>query len=79
MIVIRKESLIQTCGGCPSQWDGKTDQDGDIYIRLRHGYFYIELDNHMIYNARPEGYDGVMGTEDMIEYVNKHSTNVQIR
>jgi len=30
-------ALTQTCGMCPSQWEGTTDDGKAVYIRYRHG------------------------------------------
>ena len=67
-----------TCGACPSQWEGKTVTNGDVYIRLRHGYFYLEVDNKTLFEGHPDGFDGVMGTDEMINYVNEYSGKVKI-
>jgi hypothetical protein len=29
--------IIQTCGACPAQWEGKTADGRYVYIRYRHG------------------------------------------
>ncbi len=36
-------SIIQTCGGCPSQWEGKLDDGRMIYIRYRYGGLAINI------------------------------------
>ena len=46
MIKINKESLDQTCGACPSQWDAYTEDNEYVYIRFRHGTLSIEIDEN---------------------------------
>jgi hypothetical protein len=33
--------LVQTCTSCPSQWQGRTNTGGHIYVRFRHGELRI--------------------------------------
>lgn len=42
-VKIRLVKLEQTCYGCPSQWEGRTDNDEPIYIRYRYGYLSVDL------------------------------------
>jgi hypothetical protein len=39
--VIDVTELAQTCGACPSQWEGRTRDGGHIYVRYRHGQLRI--------------------------------------
>lgn len=73
MIFIKKDSIVQTCSGCPSQWDAETVNGDYVYIRVRHGYFRIEISDEIIFEGYPDGIDGVMSTDEMIEYVNKNN------
>ena len=41
-IVIVTE-LDHTCTACPSQWEGKTDDDRQVYVRYRWGRLSIKL------------------------------------
>ena len=34
--------MIETCGGCPSQWDGWDDEGAYYYFRYRWGYLRID-------------------------------------
>lgn len=70
-IVIPKETIEQTSFGCPSQWDAKTQERDYVYIRLRHGHFYIEVNSERVMSTSPEGFDGVMSTDEMIKHVNE--------
>lgn len=72
--------LQQTCGMCPSQWEGVADARC-IYIRFRWGHLtaeyvppdfpYSDKPNELIYsNDSLPGYDewsGVMDTDTMME------------
>ncbi|AUY54639.1 hypothetical protein EH183_32160 [Streptomyces sp. CB01881] len=40
MIIAR---VVQTCGGCPSQWDAWTTGGQYLYLRYRHGEGTVEL------------------------------------
>jgi biotin synthase-related radical SAM superfamily protein len=73
MTIIKKETIIQTCGACPSQWDAKTTDGDKVYIRVRHGYFRLEVNDVNIFDGEPDDVDGVMSTDEMIDYVNKNN------
>ena len=34
--------MVETCGGCPSQWDGWDDEGAYYYFRYRWGYLRID-------------------------------------
>ena len=38
---IKAKELKQTCAACPSQWEGRTEDDKSIYIRYRWGYLSV--------------------------------------
>lgn len=54
-----KIQLVLTCGGCPEQYDAFYDGVKIGYMRLRHGFFYVEyLGNNsrkVAYSDEPEG------------------------
>lgn len=74
MIKIKK--IINTCQGCPSQWEGTTVDNRNIYIRYRWGHLSICLrpsgeeildlsygdnwDGIMTYNALKELTEGIL-------------------
>jgi hypothetical protein len=74
-------SLVMTCSACPSQWEGKLDDERMFYARFRHGWFYISVsegptddpfdaitDNYVLeLEHEGEGHDGIMSTELMME------------
>jgi hypothetical protein len=69
---IQSDSLIETCGGCPMVWEGKTSDDKPIYIMLRWGHLRVESDDVSLFSGNPD-HDGVMGKSEMIEFVTKES------
>lgn len=73
MIVILKSSLDMTSQGCPSQWDAKTITGDNVYIRLRHGLFRLDVNDITEFWGNPDGFDGIMNTEEMIVYVTENS------
>lgn len=34
---------MRTCSACPSQWEGRTDDERLIYVRYRWGYLTISI------------------------------------
>jgi len=64
----RVVQLKRTCTACPSQWEGLTDKENDVYIRYRWGRFSVDIDNNEIFCYHSdEPLDGFMSTEDMME------------
>lgn len=63
--------LVETCGGCPEQYDAfyKGAQVG--YLRLRHGYFYAacpDVGGEVVYAAHPNG-DGCFEPDERDYYL----------
>lgn len=57
--------LIQTCGACPEQYDVYDGEEKVGYMRLRHGYFYVQYPSSggtVVYTANPRG-DGSFADE----------------
>lgn len=64
-------NLVMTCGACPEQYDAFIDNERVGYLRLRHGYFYVdfpECGGETIYDAHPKG-DGIFETEEREFYL----------
>jgi hypothetical protein len=65
--------LAQTCGACPAQWEGRTDDGGHVYIRFRFGMltagFGATLDDAVsdgLYAAQlSDGLDGCLDEPTM--------------
>ena len=68
--MMRIKNLTQTCGACPSQWEGETENGAYVFIHYRHGYLYMTVDSEMVFSKNisdnPFG-DGVMNTEEMLK------------
>ena len=41
MIVVTE--IVQTCGACPSQWEGKTADGRHVYVRYRYGFLQVGI------------------------------------
>lgn len=62
--------LIETCGGCPEQYDAMYKNKIVGYLRLRHGHFSVEYYGELIYEAYPKG-DGLFEWEEREYYLLK--------
>lgn len=62
--------LIQTCGGCPEQYDAIYNGEIVGYLRLRHGYFSVEYKGELVYEATPNG-DGIFEYTEREYYLRK--------
>lgn len=51
--------MMQTCGACPSQWEGELQDGRAVYIRFRHGWLQV--------GAGPDVDAAVRGAEDLYE------------
>lgn len=64
--------LVETCGGCPEQYDVFTEDGIQVgYLRLRHGTFRVDYPacgDEVIYLANPQG-DGVFQEDERMEYL----------
>jgi hypothetical protein len=47
--------LRETCGGCPSQWEGKTEGGQPVYIRYRYGWLSAEVNDVEIFGEQLGG------------------------
>lgn len=53
--------LVMTCMACPEQYDVFDGDEQVGYLRLRHGFFSVEVPDcggELVYQASPEG-DGI--------------------
>jgi hypothetical protein len=66
--VLRVTQLRMTCGGCPSQWEGVTDDGQSVYIRYRHGVLSCGAGETM--DAAVDASAGWYGREPL--YVGEH-------
>lgn len=71
--VYRVVELVNTCHACPSQWDGKLDDNRVLYVRFRYGWFSADLDGHTVFeSALGDGLDGHISEQDMKDLLSKH-------
>lgn len=70
--------LKQTCSFCPSQWEGRTDDDRPVYFRYRWGFLCVEMGKpgetimdvigegeYLFQEQLGDDLDGSMTTEEM--------------
>lgn len=55
--------LEQTCIACPEQYDAYIGGEILGYLRLRHGWFYAEYRDEVVYETRTKG-DGAFYDEE---------------
>ena len=64
--------LNQTCGACPEQYDALDENGRQVgYLRLRHGYFTVEVPDcggTVVYEAEPDG-DGLFDPGERQRYL----------
>jgi len=70
--------IRQTCGACPSQWEGKLSDGRYVYVRYRYGYLSISVGGPTVADAvRGEevfgqdigdGLDGFMSYEELKQH-----------
>lgn len=65
--------LEKTCYACPSQWEGRTDDGGYVYVRYRHGGLSVgfggtledAIDDDTIYREIGDGDSGFMDADEL--------------
>lgn len=81
MVLPRIATLAQTCGACPSQWEGRTAAGEHVYIRYRGGRLSLGIgpteddavgSDHAVLE-RGDPLDGVMDTGTMIALLADHA------
>jgi hypothetical protein len=69
------KTIKQTCFGCPSQWEGKTVDDHDIYIRYRGGYLRLDIDGKTECGMEVgDDFDGCIGLEEALTHMANYIT-----
>lgn len=72
-------NLVQTCFACPSQWDAKDEEGGEIYIRFRFGNLTAQrsivpggspFGDYLYDESVSDGLDGTMSEEEMLSKLN---------
>ena len=71
--VIHVAEIQQTCDSCPSQWEGKTVEGDDLYIRYRHNTWRIDLNERTLVDGttRRGQDDGTCTLEEICEWSSK--------
>jgi hypothetical protein len=77
-------TLKKTCAACPSQWEGKTADNRQIYYRFRWGGLTVTVSEpndekeyaavrgkEVFYAELSDGLDGVLSTNDMFAITKK--------
>lgn len=72
-------SLEQTCFACPSQWEGATEDNRQIYVRYRWGHLsvsvsepyddsqYAAVQGARVYDGNlGDGFDGCIDLEEVV-------------
>lgn len=59
--------LTQTCGACPSEWEGNLSDGRRIYIRFRWGYLKVNISK----NASSKTIDALYGEQFYSKFVGK--------
>lgn len=49
-LYIIKESLVQSCGGCPTQWDADTPSGEKVFVHYRNGGLSVFIDGECIHS-----------------------------
>lgn len=63
------KTYAETCGGCPTIYQGYTENDQHFYIRYRHGNFRVEINGNTVfadYHGRQA--DGIASLEEVQEW-----------
>lgn len=66
----RVVEIGQTCGACPTQWEGQDDKGRPVYARFRHGWLTVDIAEKEVIrlSVRPgQAGDGVMSYAELIE------------
>lgn len=68
--MLKIKEIKQTCYACPSQWEGKTTDDEEVYIRYRYGYLRCDINGKTVYKAQiGDDLDGCIDLEEALEHM----------
>jgi hypothetical protein len=67
-------TIKQTCYACPSQWEGKTEDGKDIYIRFRWGTLRLDIDGKTIISMEigEDEWNGLINLGDVLYYLKNY-------
>lgn len=83
---INRANIVETCGGCPSQFEAKTKDGESVYIRYRFGELTVRVGKDIddAINTSPifsksvgDNLDGVMELAEVVKHVNQ-SDNLRL-
>lgn len=79
MNIIIKE-LTKTCIACPTQFEGITIDNKDVYMRYRNGTMRIDIDDETILRIPHGNYlDGFCSLEDFIVIARNNNINIEVQ
>lgn len=55
--------------GCPSQWEGKTEDGQDVYIRYRWSHLSVEVGDQQLlsHDTDDGGWNGIMDDDELVK------------
>lgn len=60
------DRVVETCSGCPSQWEGKTRDGYRVYARYRYGVLRVYIDGDVVFTYdSSDPYGGVMSYDEL--------------
>lgn len=62
--ILKLRKVVQTCSACPSQWDARTPDGRDVYVRYRSSHLSIHV-------ASRRGQDALDGREAFYFYTGR--------
>lgn len=67
-------SITQTCFGCPSQWEGKTEDGKYIYMRFRWGHLRLDINDETVasMDVGENEWSGIISLEDALIHLKEH-------
>lgn len=72
--IIKVKNIRQTSHFCPSQWEGRTENNEYLYVRYRFGCLSVEIDGKLLYSRElNDGLDGIIELEEVISVLKKES------
>ena len=76
--LIKVTTIVETCGACPSAWEGKTEDGFPVGIRFRWGELDVCVDDQIVFSFTHDNpMRGVMSYVELKEVV-KAGTNGRI-
>ena len=65
-----KYKLYETYGACPEAYDVHLDGHSVATMRLRHGYFHVDVGLETVFDAHPRG-DGLFDHDERAHYIHR--------